>query len=351
MLCEQTIRNRYNRYLDHQSGIFSKTFWNLLIHDKDRLGLFVGSTLAILGGIVGITLSAGIAAPAIAIAIGCACGGVIGAGAGLLKCDFSLDTAMNGLSWKKMLTSATPNILAGSIAGGLTVGLGPFITSGFEMVFSAPAIVSLTSATCQYVLYQTAYIAVEGVVGDRWEGYNATEVAIDVGGNVLLSVALGASLGMLAEYASLMTVEELTFAAMTSVEIAAETITSAEEERLKFNRNINRYKQIKDAPLMLEYTGLADFEHKVNKLAEQNNSYGADCNRDVSRAINYLPTVNYCLEAKCDCRIKCVACISRAVNLSSSIEHHRKDEEENGRQENSLITKIQHIEGMPDLHA
>ena len=351
MLCEQTTRDRYNRYLDHQSGIFSKSFWNLLVQDKDRLGLFVGSTLTILGGIVGITLSAGIATPAIAIAIGCACGGIVGCGTGLLKYDFSLDTAINGLSWKKMLSSAAPNVLAGVVGGGLTVGLGPFITSGFEMIFSAPAIVNLTSATCGYVIYQAAYVAVEGIVGDRWEGYGATEVAIDVGSNILLSVALGASLGTLAEYASLMTLEELTFAAMTSVEVTSDSITSTEKDRLIFNRNTYGYKQIEDMPLMLEYSSLADFEHKVNKRTSQNIRHGiSDCDRDAISASNHLQTVKLCLKPKCDCRNKYIACIGATENSSYTTARHI-EEKEDGRQESSLIIICGTVKaGLSDLH-
>ena len=280
------------------------------------------------------TLSAGIATPAIAIAIGCACGGIVGGGTGLLKYDFSLDTVMNGLSWKKMLPSTTSNFLAGVVGGGLTVGLGPFITSGFEMIFSAPAIVNLTSATCGYVIYQAAYVTVEGIVGDRWEGYGTTEVAIDVGSNILLSVALGASFGTLAEYASLMTVEELTFAAMTSVEVASESITSTEEDRLIFNRNTNRYKRIEDMPLMLEYSSLADFEHKVNKQASQNIHHGiSDCDRDAVSASNHLQTVNLCLKPKCDCRNKYIACIGATENSSYTTARHIEHKEEDGRQE------------------
>ena len=246
MLSEQTKRDSYNRQLDHQSGIFSKTFWNLLFHEEDRLRLFVGSTLAVIGGIVGITLASTIAVPAVAVTLGCACGGIIGVGSGLLEYDFSLQTAMNGLSWKQMLSCAFPDFMVGGIAGGLTVGIEPLINSGLQLLNSAPAIISLISSTCQYVIYQMSAVTVEGAFYDRWEGYDSIEVAIDVGVNILLSVTLGASLGTLADYASLNTVEELAFFIMTTIEIIIVTLTSAELAKITVNRNIKGNKLVQN---------------------------------------------------------------------------------------------------------
>ena len=317
MLSAQTKRDSYNRQLDHQSGIFSKTFWNLLVRDKDRLGLFISNTIALIGGIVGITLAPLLVTPIIVIAAGFVCGGIIGVATEFIKYDFSLDSVMNGLNWKKMLHGAVPSFIAGAIAGSLTVGFAPLITSGLKLAISTPAMVSLANATSQYVLYQVSAVAIEGAIGERWDGYGATEVAFDLGGNILLSISLGASFGMLADYTLLSTLEELTFTLMLSVEIAFESMTSSEVAKLIVNRNINEYKRVKeieskspsicsnekeelsmlsrvytfltelvflspvskasDMPPMLEYNSLTELESKAAKRAEQNNNayYGA----------------------------------------------------------------------------
>ena len=234
----KTTRDRYNRYLDHQSGIFSKAFWKLLANDKERLGLFIGSTLAVVGGIVGVALSAGIATPAAAIALSCACGGVIGAGSGLLKYDLSLSTALNGLNAKDMISEAIPNFIAGGVAGAIAVSLAPFLVQGLNMSSSAPALDSLASVTSQYFICQTASVTIEGIIGNRWQGCGINEVAIDLGSSAVIAVTMGSTLGMIADISSAASVAGLINVANTSTELIMGTMTDSSSAEIKTDVSI-----------------------------------------------------------------------------------------------------------------
>ena len=234
----KTTRDRYNRYLDHQSGIFSKAFWKLLANDKERLGLFIGSTLAVVGGIVGVALSAGVATPAAAIALSCACGGVIGAGSGLLNYDLSLSAALNGLNTKEMISEAIPKFIAGGVAGAIAASLTPFLVQGLNISASAPALNSFTSVTSQYFICQTASVTVEGMIGNRWQGCGINDVAIDLGSSAVIAMTMGSALGMIAGISSIASVTGLINVANTSTDLIIGTMKESSTAEIKTDVSI-----------------------------------------------------------------------------------------------------------------
>lgn len=234
MLNDSATRERYDRYLDFQAGIFSKAFWVLLAKDEKRAALFAGAVLAVIGGIVGITLSGGIAIPAVAVIVGGACGALIGTGSGIIKYDMSVKAAVDGVSFKDMCKSVVPSGIAGGVAGALTIGLGPLLNAGLEAAIGTglPQIVSLTSAASQYAVYQITAVSLEGAVGDRWRGYGVKDGAADLGYNLAFALLVGTSLGFAADVASSMVVEELAFAAMTATEVTVDTVSDVMAERV-----------------------------------------------------------------------------------------------------------------------
>ena len=322
MLSNKITRDRYNRYLDYQAGIFSKSFWKLLVDDKDRLGLFVGSTLAVIGGIVGIALTAGITAPAVAVSFGFVCGGIVGAGSGLLSYNMGLGATMNGLSLNDIFSTAGVRCLAGGVAGGLTAGLAPIITSGLELVIATPVLNGLTNGVSEYLLYQTTVIVTEGVIGNRWEKYNAEEMAIDVGCNMFVGLAVGATLGIITDCSAFVQTEEMAFGAMASSELIVEEMTGKavteymvmKENNSKSNRNTARsnhssstrtndviviwlgyhhFQSVGDKkPLILEY-GLTCSQRNWCSVADDDNQNKIVAYCDTNKATNQADNLSY----------------------------------------------------------
>ena len=178
------------------------------------------------------------ATPAAAIALSCACGGIVGAGSGLLKYDMSLSTILNGLSVTDMLSVATPKFIAGGVAGAVTMSLAPLIVHSFDLFISTPVLDSLASVTSQYFICQTTAVTVEGAIGDRWQGYGINEVAIDIGSNALLAMAMGSTLGMVADINSMVSMSGLANIAKTSTEIIVETVTETAEAGIIAGTNV-----------------------------------------------------------------------------------------------------------------